>query len=280
RVSLLAHEALARGGDERDRLREEHAHGVAQRERLLVRTARHLHLRERRRGQLDGGVQRQRRELLALRLLHRLRLLLGELAQAAEQVLGVAAEREAEAAASFHAGRLAERQLVPLLHLAHERLDDAGGRRDRRGERRLELAERQLERARRLADRVEVGERRHLRRRPDRPRERERSLAGGLDPRRLLNDRELGEVYAQPVEIAAARELGGELAHDDDRRRVAHRLAPLDRLRLFVEHEPFARLVLAERDEVEPPAGERRLGREHRRHRPVRGGGGGDPLQV
>ena len=32
----LAHEALAGGADERDRLGEEHAHGVAQRERLLV----------------------------------------------------------------------------------------------------------------------------------------------------------------------------------------------------------------------------------------------------
>ena len=57
---------------------------------------------ERRGGQLDRGVQRQRRELLALRLLHRLGLLLGELAQPAEQVLGIAAERESESAA-FHA---------------------------------------------------------------------------------------------------------------------------------------------------------------------------------
>ena len=49
-------------------------------------------LRERRRGQLDRRVQRQRRELLALGLLHRLGLLLGELAQAAEEILRVAAE--------------------------------------------------------------------------------------------------------------------------------------------------------------------------------------------
>ena len=40
------------------------------------------------RGQLDRGVQRQRRELLALRLLHRLGLLLRELAQPAHQVSG------------------------------------------------------------------------------------------------------------------------------------------------------------------------------------------------
>ena len=54
------------------------------------------HLRERGRGQLDGGVQRQRRELLALRLLHRLRLLLRELAQPAQEILGIAAERKSE----------------------------------------------------------------------------------------------------------------------------------------------------------------------------------------
>ena len=60
-----------------------------------------LDLRERRRGQLDGGVQGQRRELLALRLLHRLRLLLGELAQPAQEILGVAAERESEATPSM-----------------------------------------------------------------------------------------------------------------------------------------------------------------------------------
>ena len=59
-------------------------------------TARHLDLRERRRGQLDGGVQGQRRVLLALRLLHRLRLLLCELAQSAQEILRVAAERESE----------------------------------------------------------------------------------------------------------------------------------------------------------------------------------------
>ena len=59
-----------------------------------------LHLRERGGRQLDRRVQRQRRELLALRLLHRLGLLLGELAQPAQEILGIAAEREA--AAAFH----------------------------------------------------------------------------------------------------------------------------------------------------------------------------------
>ena len=61
-------------------------------------------LRERRRGQLDRGVQRERRELLALRLLHRLGLRLGELAEAAQEILRIAAEREAQAAA-FHAAQ-------------------------------------------------------------------------------------------------------------------------------------------------------------------------------
>src|SRR5262249_49755469 len=69
-------------------------------------------LRERRRGQLDRRVQRQRRELLALGLLHRLGLLLGELAQAPEEVLRVAPERESEAAA-FHGMRLAASRALP-----------------------------------------------------------------------------------------------------------------------------------------------------------------------
>ena len=50
-------------------------------------------LRQRGGRQLDGGVERQRRELLALRLLHRLSLLFGELAQAAEKILGIPAEK-------------------------------------------------------------------------------------------------------------------------------------------------------------------------------------------
>src|SRR5579884_3545356 len=100
---LLAHEALARGADERHRLGEEHAHRVAQRERLLVGPARDLHLRQRGGRQLDGGVQRQRRELLALCFLHGLRLLLGELAQPAEEILRIASERKAHPA--FHSGQ-------------------------------------------------------------------------------------------------------------------------------------------------------------------------------
>src|SRR5204862_4188387 len=67
----------------------------------------HLDLGERRGCELDCGVERERRELLALRLLHALGLLLGELTQAAHEVVGVAAERETKAAAAFHTSRLA-----------------------------------------------------------------------------------------------------------------------------------------------------------------------------
>ena len=61
------HEPLTGRRDERHRLGEEHAHGVAERDRLLVRPAADLDLLERRRSQLDGGVEGERRELLALR---------------------------------------------------------------------------------------------------------------------------------------------------------------------------------------------------------------------
>jgi bacterioferritin B len=86
---------LSGRGNERDRLREEHAHRVPQRDRLLVRPALHAHALERRAGELDRGVQGESRELLALRLLHRLGLPLRELAEASHQILGVASEREA-----------------------------------------------------------------------------------------------------------------------------------------------------------------------------------------
>ena len=82
---LFAHEALAGGADEGDSLGEEDAHGVAQRDRLLVDRARRLDLPERGRGQVDGGVERQRGELLAVGVGNRLGLALRELTQAAQQ---------------------------------------------------------------------------------------------------------------------------------------------------------------------------------------------------
>ena len=70
------------------------------RDRLLVGRAVDVHLLERGAGQLDRRVERERRELLALRLLHRLGLPLRELAQPAHQVFRVASQREAES--TFH----------------------------------------------------------------------------------------------------------------------------------------------------------------------------------
>ena len=79
---------------------------------------RHLHALERGGGQVDGRVQRQRRELLALGLGDRLRLLLGELAQRAHQVVRVAPEREAETAFLAHTERVAgtTRAIVRVQH--------------------------------------------------------------------------------------------------------------------------------------------------------------------
>jgi hypothetical protein len=56
---------------------------------------------------VNRRVQRQRRELFALRLLDGLGLLLSELTKAAQQILGIAAERETLAA--FHDATLASR---------------------------------------------------------------------------------------------------------------------------------------------------------------------------
>src|SRR5438309_1254958 len=107
-ILRLAHEALTCCADERNSLREEDAHRVPQGNRLLVDAARRLDLRERRRCELDCRVERQGRELLALRFLHAFGLLLRKLAQAAHQILGVTPERESEATtATFHPPRLA-----------------------------------------------------------------------------------------------------------------------------------------------------------------------------
>ena len=81
---------------ERHCLGEQHAHRVTHRDRLFVAAALNLDLRERSRCQLDGGVQSKRRELLALRLLYRFRLLLCELTQPAQEILRVTAERESD----------------------------------------------------------------------------------------------------------------------------------------------------------------------------------------
>src|SRR4029077_20681348 len=108
-------------------------------------------------------------ELFALRLLDALGLLLGELAQATHEVLGVAAEGESEAAAAFHAGKgsdggLVERKLVVALDIGGKHLHGTKRRLHRGCERRsAALTERLLEPARRAADRVEIRAARHSR---------------------------------------------------------------------------------------------------------------------
>ena len=99
---LRAHEALTGCRDERHRLGEQHAHRITQSERLRVGRAFDLHLAKRRRSELDRSRERQGRELLALRLLHGIRLLLGELAERAEEILGIAPAEREETAAAFH----------------------------------------------------------------------------------------------------------------------------------------------------------------------------------
>ena len=104
-LAALAHEALPCGRHQRHRLGEEHPHRVSKGDRLLVDGSRRLDPAERRRRQVDSRIERQRRELLALCVGDRLRLLLRELAQPTQEIVGIAAEREAEAA-FFHAGRV------------------------------------------------------------------------------------------------------------------------------------------------------------------------------
>ncbi len=93
-------EALAGRADERHCLREENAHRVTERDRLLVGPAGGVDPTQRRAGQLDGRAQRQRRELLALSLGDRLRLARGELLKVAHELVRVASERESER--TFH----------------------------------------------------------------------------------------------------------------------------------------------------------------------------------
>ncbi len=79
---------------------EEDPHRIPQSDRLLVGTAFDLHALQSRAGQLDRGVEGQRRELLALGLGNRLGLARCELLQVPHQLIGIAAERESKTA--FH----------------------------------------------------------------------------------------------------------------------------------------------------------------------------------
>ena len=125
-------------------------------------------------------------------------------------------------------------------------------------------AERLLELARRGPDRVEVGGRGDPRRRADRALQLERRASASSIPCGLLGHPQPRELRPELLEVAAARELAGELAQ---RRRSTR---PRGRARarrparsVGVEHEPLAGVVVAERDQVARAAPERRLGREH-----------------
>ena len=274
-----AHESLPGGTHERDGLGEEHAHRLTQGDRLLVRAARYLDLGQGRRAELDGGVQRQRRELLALGLLHRLRLLLGEFAQATKEILGITAEREAERATTLHPGTLAQRDPVAALDLGDESFDRGDMRGERAREWRGVLAKRALETPSRLTHAVEVVGRCDPRRGADHPLERGGRLPGRVGPPRALARAKLREPRSELLESTARGELHRELAEDDDRGDLAHAIALRDGDERGVEDEPLAGAILAESDQV--GAGTRAgLGGEDGRHGPVGRGGGGGALEL
>jgi len=65
------------------------------------------------------------------------------------------------------------------------------------------------------------------------------AASASSDPGRLLDHPHLCQLRAQLFEVAAAREVDGQLAHRDDRGCVAHVVA-LDHGRaVLVEHEPL-----------------------------------------
>src|SRR5439155_26194106 len=103
---------------------------------LFVRRPLNVHAFQRGGRELDRRVQRQRRELLALRFLNRLGLLLGKLPQAAQEILWVSAEREA---AAFHGASVTIRlsRVPPCIRPRLPR--SASPRRRRRPRRRREL---------------------------------------------------------------------------------------------------------------------------------------------
>ena len=232
---------------------------------MLVRSSGRLHLLQRRGGQLDRRVQRQRGELLSLRLVHRLGLLRRELLDPAQELLGVAAERETEAA-TFHALRLPEVDAVRALDFALKRVDDLARPLHRRGEgRALDCAaESSFQPPGRGADLVEADGSGEDGRRPEHVLELERGRFCLVDPRRILCQPKRSELGAKVVEIAARSRFGGELAEGEDRDRVAHATALRDRLAVLAERQPGANAPVGlEGAQVHPLAG-LRLGGEHR----------------
>ena len=242
-----------------------------------------LELRERRRAELDRGVQRQGRELLALGLLHRLGLLLGELAQSAEEILGIAAEREAERT-TFHdmhptaaaaGGGSRPRRRTPRRHRAWAR--------ERARERRGVLAERPLEPPRRLADPVEVAGRgdpgrsteRPARARPRPQRPRRRRPARRAAPPSASRRRELRRGRRASASSTASSQrttieaTSRTRSRSSTRRRAGRRATSHSRASL-----------LAECDEVGALARRRSRRRARPRHGPKRRRGRGGALEL
>ena len=240
---------MAGGAHERHRLGEQHAHRVAHRERLPVDGALELQLRERRGGQLDGGVQGQRRELLALRLLHRLGLLLGEFAQAAQEILGVAAEREASES-TFHPSKLAQVDEVAALDLAANASTAPVPARSASENGERQLAERPFERSvaaptsSRYAGVASRGGA------ADGLFERERGSLRLLDPWRLFDHPHLDELRAQLLQVAppASSADSSHIATIDAASRTSSRRATT--ALGVVEHEPTPLLARIERNQV------------------------------
>ena len=194
-------------------------------------------------GQVDGGVERERRELLALGVGNGLRLSLGELAQAAQEILGIATERKPEAAASFHAAQRSS-TLWRRLDLGHEALDRDRALLHRLREARGRPAARDRVEIRGRGDpRLDVVRRVRAARRPARTERRSTlRLAGGSDPRRLsvraqsepaslLPGRERAEVDAH----ALARARPGITAASSSPSAAWARARLRDRLELVVE---------------------------------------------
>ena len=268
---------------------------IASRSAIVCSSAppRNLHLGQRRRGQLDGGVERQRRELLALRFLHRLRLLLRELAQTAQEILGIATERKSELHLPYVqgsgtvlccAGRTcaAERLLAtPLRKVPDSRVrrpSRTRGRRDR---------PRTATRARRAPARAP---RRH-------PQSSRYAGVATRGARRSCASSASAASSASSIPSAAARPCAPARvatgARRGRRRRPAllrartSRRSTLRRARPRVAPRP--RPVVEDRPASRPPrrrarrdtaAAARRLGREHPRHLAVRAGERGYPIQI
>jgi demethylmenaquinone methyltransferase / 2-methoxy-6-polyprenyl-1,4-benzoquinol methylase len=95
--------------------------------------------------------------------------------------------------------------------------------------------------------------------------DRQSGFLGLLDPGGLLDHSSLREPHSQLGEVAAASEIGGHLAHCDNRRGSPHDVAALDRLSVGIDDEPPLRVARPERDQVEATS-PLRFGGQHSRN--------------